>query len=260
MNPVPGVLANDPELSVIVPMYNEGENVARLCEEIAGALRGRADAYQVVLVDDGSSDNTWACILEAQRRDSHVHGLRHARRCGQSAALWTGIQGTSSPLIATLDGDGQNDPASFPQMLEMLGDADMVCGVRVKRQDRWLRKVSAAIARWARGLVLGSALRDVGCGLRVFRREALEGVFGFNGLHRFLPILAAGGGFRVVETPVNHRPRLSGVSKYGVWNRALRGAVDLFAIAWYQRRRFGSVVIAESTSAARVARSTVPRS
>ena len=226
-------------ISVIVPVFNEAENVSPLVREITAALA--RESFELVLVDDGSRDDTWANIQTACQANPRVRGLRLQWNSGQSAALWTGIQATDSPVLATLDGDLQNDPADFPALLAELERCDMVIGVRAKRRDAWLRRVSSRVARAARRAALGVDFQDTGCGLRVFKRTALSGVFGFNGLHRFLPVIAHDGGARVHELPVNHRPRVAGVSKYGVWNRLGRGLVDLFALAWYHKRRYRPV-------------------
>jgi dolichol-phosphate mannosyltransferase len=233
------------DVSIIVPLFNEEENLLPLVQEVAAALERTEWRYELVLVDDASTDETWRKILEAQQLDPHVRGLRHARNCGQSAALWTGIQETSSPVIATMDGDRQNDPADLPKLLTALGDCDFACGVRTKRQDNLRRRLSAKIARHARRLVLRVDFVDTGCGLRAFKRSVLEGVFAFNGLHRFLPVLVHGGGARTRELPVNHRPRVAGVSKYGIMDRLGRGILDLLAMAWYQRRRLRPVSVEE---------------
>ncbi len=225
------------DLCVIVPVYNEEENVIPLAEEILAALSRQSRSFSVLFVDDASRDGTWQKILTMTAKDSRVVGLKHSRNAGQSAALWTGVQNTSTPLIATLDGDRQNDPADLVGMLEQLSEVDFVCGRRAQRQDSWVRKISSSVARNARRWALGVDFVDTGCALRVFRRKVLNGIFGFNGLHRFLPVLVHGGGFTTREVPVHHRPRVAGVSKYGVWNRLGRGILDLFAIAWYQRRR-----------------------
>ena len=234
------------DLSIIVPVFNEADNVLPLAREVAAAMQAQAHAYELVFVDDTSTDATWSKIEEAQRADPRVRGLRHARNSGQSAALWTGIQATSSPLLATLDGDLQNDPADLPRLLAELERVDFVCGARLSRQDHWVRRVSSGIARWMRGRVLQADFRDTGCALRVFKRTALAGVFPFNGLHRFLPILVYGAGAKTLEVPVNHRPRVAGVSKYGVWNRLGRGIYDLIAIRWYQKRRILPVPFSET--------------
>lgn len=236
-------------ISIIVPVFEEADNVQPMAHEVATAFAAVPNDWELVFVDDGSRDATWAKITEAARANPRVRGVRHTRNAGQSAALWTGIQQSNRPLIATLDGDLQNDPADLPRLLQELETCDFACGWRANRQDSWLRKVSSRLARWARSTALNAEFRDTGCALRVFRRAALEGVFGFNGLHRFLPILVAGGGFRVREIPVNHRARVAGVSKYGVWNRLGRGLYDLVAIAWYQRRRFKAVPLERTPSA-----------
>jgi dolichol-phosphate mannosyltransferase len=225
------------DLSIVVPVFNEADNVLPLAREVAVAMSGVARSWELVLVDDCSSDDTWKRIAEANAADPHVRGLRLERNSGQSAAVWTGLTATTSPLLATLDGDLQNDPADLPRLLGELDSCDFVSGWRANRRDTWLRRVSSRVARAARRSVLGVDVADSGCALRVFRRECLDGLFAFNGLHRFLPILVRGGGFRCKEVPVNHRPRVAGVSKYGVWNRLWRGIADLFAIAWFQRRR-----------------------
>ena len=226
------------EISVIVPLYDEADNVAPLAQEVAAAMNSITPHWELVLVDDSSTDESWRRIAEARRAEPRVRGLRHKRNAGQSAAVWTGIQATTSPILCTLDGDLQNDPADLPKMIAELKRVDFVSGMRLDRRDTWVRKVSSRVARWARRRALGVDFRDTGCAIRAFKREALAGVFPFNGLHRFLPVLVHGGGFKTLEVPVNHRPRRAGVSKYGVWNRLWRGLYDLVAISWYQRRRY----------------------
>jgi dolichol-phosphate mannosyltransferase len=235
-------------LAIIVPVFNEQDNVLPMLREVAAALANETRPWELVFVDDGSTDATWARIAEARRQDPRVRGLRHLRNAGQSAAIWTGIQHTATPLLATLDGDLQNDPAELPRLLALLSEVDFVGGDRTaNRRDSWLRRVSSVVARAARRTALGCDFRDTGCALRVFRRAALAGLPGFNGLHRFLPILVAGGGFRTKEVPVNHRPRVAGVSKYGIWNRVWRGIYDLVGVAWFQRRRLKAVAVEELT-------------
>jgi dolichol-phosphate mannosyltransferase len=232
-----------PEISVIAPLYNEVDNVAPLVAQTLAALRAEPRPFEIVLVDDASNDGTWEQIIAANKNDPRVRGLRHGRNAGQSAALWTGFRGTTAPIIMTLDGDLQNDPADLPKLLAGLAEYDVVCGLRAARKDTFVRRVSSRIARAARKTILGVDFRDTGCNLRVFKRSALNGLFPFNGFHRFMPVLAHSAGNRVVEIPVNHRPRIAGVSKYGVWNRLGRGIADLFAIAWYQKRRMPTIEV-----------------
>jgi len=224
------------EIAIVVPVYNEEGNVLALAEEIHSAMEHLPRSYELVFVDDASTDGTWEQISTARGRDERVRGLRHERNAGQSAALWTGITNTQSTILVTLDGDRQNDPADLPRLLESLGKCDFVCGVRAKRHDNWLRRFSAKVARSARRSVLKVDFCDTGCAFRAFKRECLDGIFPFNGVHRFLPVLVHANGVMTTEIDINHRPRVAGQSKYGLWNRLWRGIYDLFAIAWYQKR------------------------
>lgn len=228
-----------------MPVYDEADNIQPLAREVADAMKNVAIDYELVLVDDASKDSTWQRIQELRKSNSRVRGIRHLKNAGQSAALWTGILNTSAPLIATLDGDLQNDPADLPRLIAEIQNVDFVCGVRTKRKDSWVRRVSSKVARKARKAALGVDFADTGCALRVFKRATLDGLFGFNGLHRFLPVLVHGGGFSTKEIPINHRPRVAGVSKYGVLNRLGRGIYDLMAVAWFQRRRVHRQAISE---------------
>lgn len=226
------------ELSVLVPVFNEQDNILPMAREVTAALKAIEITWELVFIDDASTDATWECIAAAGQENPRVRGFRHARNLGQSAAVWTGISKSSGRLLATLDGDLQNDPAEIPRMLPLLDEVDFVCGDRsAARRDAWIRRVSSTVARWFRVRALGHGFRDTGCALRVFKREVLTGLFAFNGLHRFLPILVAGGGWKTREVPVNHRPRVAGWSKYGVWNRLGRGVYDLIGVAWFQQRR-----------------------
>jgi dolichol-phosphate mannosyltransferase len=229
------------DIAIIVPVFDEQDNVLPLAHEVAKAFDKEPRPFELVFVDDASRDGTWERIQEAHRFDPRVRGIRHERNSGQSAALRTGVLATSAPVIATLDGDLQNDPADLPKLLAELSSVDFVCGMRVNRRDNWLRRVSSRIARRARQATLGADFADTGCAVRVFKRSALEGVFPFNGWHRFLPILVHGSGVSTKEVPVSHRPRVAGVSKYGMWNRLWRGIFDLLGVAWYQKRRLRPV-------------------
>lgn len=235
-------------ISIIVPVFDEEENVLPLAEEVAAAFADADHDWELVFVDDCSRDKTWEKINEAGKKDKHVRGFRLEKNSGQSAAVWTGIQGTKLPLIGTLDGDRQNDPADLPSLLKELSDCDFACGWRHNRRDTFVRKISSGIARWFRCRALKSDFKDTGCAVRVFKRECVSAMFGFNGLHRFMPIIVQGAGFKCREVPCNHRPRVAGVSKYGVWNRVWRGIYDLIAISWYQKRRVNPVPFEESKS------------
>jgi len=231
----------DPDISVVVPLRNEGPNVAPLATRIFGAIGADERGMELILVDDGSTDDTWAKISEFQRAEPRLRPLRHPRSCGQSAALWTGFQAARGKIIATLDGDLQNDPADLPRMLNELENSDLVCGVRMGRKDNWLRRVSSRVARSARKFVFGVDFADTGCGLRVFKRSLVDFIPPFNGFHRFLPVLAHGAGAAVKETPVTHHPRVAGQSKYGMWNRLGRGVYDLVGVRWFLKRQIKRV-------------------
>jgi len=233
------------QLSIVVPVYNEEANVLPLFREVREAFANRRLNYELIFVDDGSTDSTWNKIVESHALDPRVRGFRHQKNAGQSAALWTGIIASTAPVIATLDGDLQNDPADLPKLLDALDDCDFVCGVRAKRNDDWLRRVSTKVARKARHWALKVDFRDTGCAVRVFKRTVLKGLFPFNGIHRFLPVLVHSTGAKTKEVPINHRPRIAGVSKYGLHNRLWRGIYDLIAVAWYQKRRIGEIPCVE---------------
>ena len=241
-----------PELSVVAPLRNEGPNVAPLTRQVLDALQDEPRELELILVDDGSTDDTWARILEARNAEARVRGLRHTASRGQSAALWTGFKASRGTIIATLDGDLQNDPAELPAMLKELAACDMVCGVRAKRRDTVVRRASSAIARLARRSALGVDFRDSGCNLRVFKRSVLETLPAFDGLHRFMPILAHGAGAIVKEMPVSHRARVAGRTKYGIWNRLGRGVYDLAMVRWYLKRQIKTMAPADLPAEAEV--------
>jgi dolichol-phosphate mannosyltransferase len=235
-----------PEISVVVPLYNEGANVKPLADRICEAMAKTKQPFEIILVDDGSKDDTWQQILEQARAHPEVQGVRHKRNVGQSAGLWTGFHASRAPVIATLDGDLQNDPADFPEMLSLLGEADMICGVRTKRADNWVRRRSSGVARFCRKAMLGVNFLDTGCNLRVFKRELLDYLPAFDGLHRFMPYFVHNIGRRVKQLPVRHHPRVAGQSKYGVWNRLGRGIRDLIMVRWYLKRQIGEIPVEKS--------------
>jgi dolichol-phosphate mannosyltransferase len=229
-----------PALSVVVPVHNEAGNIVPLIAEIEAALTGRIE-FEVVYVDDGSSDSSAEELRRARRCHSRLKVLRHRAQCGQSAALSTGVAASRAAWIATLDGDGQNDPADILSLVEARdksGDPNlrMIAGVRQKRRDNLLRRLSSRIANAIRRRVLRDATTDTGCGLKLFSREAYLGLPSFDHMHRFLPALIKRGGGAVLEAPVNHRPRQLGVSHYHMLDRVWIGLVDMLGVAWLQRR------------------------
>jgi len=225
-----------PDLSAIVPVYNERESLPELIAELEAALARTNLHYEIILIDDGSTDGSTEWIRNRSRNSPSTIGVIFEKNAGQSAAVTAGLKLARAPIIVTLDADGQNDPADIPALLAKLEGADVVSGVRAQRHDDWKRKVSSRIANGVRRAVLGDTLTDIGCSLKVYRREALEGLPTFVGVHRFLPALCQFRGARLVEVPVRHRPRTKGVSKYGVGNRLWRGIRDLYGVLWLRAR------------------------
>jgi glycosyltransferase involved in cell wall biosynthesis len=254
------------DLSVIAPAHNERDNLPSLVAEIAAALEPTGLAFEIIIVDDGSTDGTQDVLADLCGKYSQLRVVRMTdtppgRGNGQSAAFHAGVRAARGTLLAMLDADLQNDPADIPAMLDMLREkeADMVQGDRSQnRRDTLMRRVSSWVGRTFRRLILGDRIVDTGCSLRVLKRElALRLPMEFRGVHRFIPISARQMGYRVVEMPVNHRPRTAGEAKYGVWNRAIPGLIDCFAIRWMRSRR--RPVSAEEVNAAADRRGDDPR-
>jgi len=229
------------ELSVVVPVHNEEDNVEPLIGEIRAALDGQCD-YEIVYVDDGSSDRTLERLVALSGGLPRLRILHHRRCCGQSTALATGIRASRGGIVATLDGDGQNDPADIPKLYARLTASAgsqglaMVAGYRAKRQDTPWRRFSSKLANAVRAALLGDRTPDTGCGLKVFPRDVFLALPYFDHMHRFLPALVQRAGGGVVSVEVNHRPRLRGLSKYGTWHRLWVGIIDLCGVMWLQRR------------------------
>lgn len=231
---------NEPAVSVVVPVRNEAGNIAPLIGEIARALDGQW-TFEVVYVDDGSSDGTEAELKRLMAQHPFLRRVRHKRSCGQSAAVRTGVVTARGRLVATLDGDGQNDPAFIPQMLRALEAGSpriaLIAGQRVGRKATAFKKLQSRVANTVRGSILRDGTRDAGCGLKAFRRDVFMGLPYFDGLHRFLPALVRRDGFDVAYVDVVDRPRGSGVSNYGMWDRLWVGILDLCGVWWLIRRR-----------------------
>jgi dolichol-phosphate mannosyltransferase len=228
-----------PAVSVIVPVRNEAGNIAPLVAEIAAAMAGRR--FEVVYVNDGSTDGTGAELKRLQAQHPWLRQIRHAQSCGQSAALRTGMMAARAPVIVTLDGDGQNDPAFLPKLVDALNDGapriGLIAGQRVGRKATGFKKLQSRIANVVRGAILRDGTRDSGCGLKAFRRDLGLTLPYFDGLHRFLPALVRREGREVGYVDVIDRPRHSGTSNYGMWDRLWVGILDLGGVWWLIRRR-----------------------
>jgi glycosyltransferase involved in cell wall biosynthesis len=235
--------AREPDLSIVAPVYNELENLDPLVAEIQDALRPAALRLEILLVDDGSTDGSAEKIAELARGGDVVRGLHFKENRGQTAAFDAGFKAARGRWVVTVDADLQNDPADIPRLLDALDEAHAAVGYRARREDNWLRRISSRIANGVRNRLSGDDIIDTGCSLKAFRRECLGDLKLFTGLHRFLPTLLRMEGYRVVQIPVNHRPRHEGQSKYGVWNRVFRAFADLLAVRWMKKRRLGYEVI-----------------
>ncbi len=228
------------QLSVVVPVRNEAENILPLLAEIHVALENRGE-FEVVYVDDGSTDATPQRLAEALVRHPLLRVLTHRESCGQSTALMTGLRAARSEWVATLDGDGQNDPADIPKLLAArdaagLPDLQLVAGYRKKRQDNWLKRISSRVANGVRSRLLGDATPDTGCGLKLILRSACLELPFFDHMHRFLPALVQRNGGSTISVEVNHRPRTRGASNYGLFDRLWVGIVDMLGVMWLKRR------------------------
>ena len=225
-----------PQLSIVIPIYNEIDNITPLLAELRAAVAVTGLSHEIVLVDDGSTDGGAERLRAEAQADPAIVAVLFEHNAGQSAALAAGLLRARGDIVVTLDADLQNDPADLPRVLAALEGADLVSGIRAHRQDSSVRLISSRIANAVRRSVLGDPVTDIGCSFKAYRREVLEGLPHFQGMHRFLPALCVFRGARLVEIPLAHRPRQHGVSKYGVGNRLWRGLYDLIGVRWLKAR------------------------
>lgn len=237
-----------PDISVVIAVKDEVHAIGRLIREITGVM-GAGPDYEIVVVDDGSADGTAQALLELRVREPRLSVLQHRRNYGQSAALRTGVRAAIGTLVVMLDGDGQNDPADIPRLLETYrrlsqgSGVRLVTGRRARRQDTAIKRISSRVANAVRGWILRDGSQDSGCGLKVIDREVFLRLPYFNHMHRFLPALVRREGFEVAAIDVNHRHRATGVSKYGTWDRLTEGVIDLAGVAWLQTRRASPEIV-----------------
>ena len=230
-----------PALSVVVPVHNEVENIEPLIAEIMATLEG-VERYEIIYINDCSRDSTLERLTSLDQKFKVLRVLTHQKRSGQSAAIRTGVKAARGDLIATLDGDGQNDPEDIPKLLkayreQAVADARiLIAGFRARRQDSFIKRLSSKIANGIRSSLLGDATPDTGCGLKIFRRKDFLDLPGFDHMHRFLPALMIRNGGQVISVEVSHRPRERGKSKYGTLNRLWVGITDLIGVMWLKRR------------------------
>lgn len=225
-------MTNSPRVSVVVPLFNEEANMPILQSELRAALGGID--HEIIFVDDGSIDRT----VERIENAANVRVLRFAKNAGQSAAIYAGLQAARGATAVLIDGDLQNDPADIPKLVaEISRGADLVCGYRAQRKDTLVKRLTSRVANFVRSRFTKDGVRDTGCTLKAMRRECIGALVPFKGMHRFIPALIKAAGYRLVEIPVNHRPRRFGRSKYSLGNRALRATIDMFGVRWLLSRR-----------------------
>lgn len=225
-----------PYLSVVIPVYNERDNILPLTEELVGVLENLRRSYEIIFVDDGSTDGSAEQLELVRKRFPSIQIIRFKKNCGQTAAFDAGFRAARGDVIVTMDADMQNDPHDIPALLANIGEYDLVCGWRKHRNDSLIRRLSSIIANGIRNWLSGETIRDVGCSLKAFRREYAQRLKLYTGMHRFFPTLVKLEGGTVKEIPVNHRPRRHGTAKYNIRNRILRSFLDLLAVCWMKRR------------------------
>ena len=224
------------DISVVVPVYNEEENLPVLIPQIAEVLGPLGKTYEMIFVDDGSQDHSRRLLKEMALQYPQIRILGFKKNCGETAAGAAGIKEARGGIVITIDADLQNDPKDIPRMLDYLKEYDMVTGWRQKREDSWVKRITSRIANGIRNSLSGEEIQDSGCTFRAYKRECLQDIKLYKGMHRFIPTLVKMEGYRVIEIPIAHHPRKFGVSKYTTWNRMWRAFVDLLAVKWMKSR------------------------
>jgi glycosyltransferase involved in cell wall biosynthesis len=223
-------------ISVVVPVYNEEKNIPILIPQLVEVLTPLGESYEMIFVDDGSTDQSRKILKGKVSQYPEIRVLGFKKNCGETAAGAAGLKEARGRVVITIDADLQNDPKDIPRMLDFLKEYDMVTGWRQEREDSWVKRVTSKIANRIRNGLSGETIRDSGCTFRAYKRECLENLKLYKGMHRFMPTLVKMEGFRVVEVPIAHHPRQFGVSKYTTWNRMWRAFVDLLAVKWMKSR------------------------
>lgn len=223
--------------SVVIPLKNEEENISDLIAELEPVMNALKAPWELICIDDGSTDKTSEVLISLSNEKKYMKLIFFKKNYGQSSAFQAGFKAAAGEFVITLDGDGQNDPADIPKVLKAIDQYDLVCGIRSKRKDRWDKRIISKIANTVRQTCCQDGIKDSGCSLKVYRKQCLDKIKMYNGMHRFLPALFTIEGFRVGQLPVNHRERKKGISKYNYFNRSFNTLADLLAVRWMNQRQ-----------------------
>lgn len=225
------------ELSIIAPIYNEEDNIQLLYETIITSMKEKIKYFEIILVNDGSTDNSYHILEQIAQLDTRVHLIHFQKNYGQTSAIWAGMKKSTGKYITLLDADLQTDPNDIFILFPYLTEYDFINGNRTNRQDKFIKKVSSKVGNSIRNFITNDSIQDTGCPMKLFKREIIDSLFLFEGMHRFLPTLAKMNGYHVIEVPVSHQERIHGSSKYGISNRAFVGLVDTFVVGWLKKRQ-----------------------
>lgn len=228
--------------SVVIPLKDEEENILPLIDELHPIMEQMREPWELICVDDGSKDGTLPLLMKFSQNNPYLRVLIFDANYGQSSAFDAGFRAAKGEFIITLDGDRQNDPADIPKMVRLAASADLVCGIRAKRKDTWVKKITSTLANAIRGRFLNDGVKDTGCSLKVYRRSCFSKIKLYHGMHRFLPALFLMEGFKIEQVPVNHRERTKGKTKYNFLNRSLNTVFDMFAVRWMRKRRLHYII------------------
>jgi len=223
--------------SVVVPLMNEQDNISELIAELEPVMNSLGKPWELICVDDGSTDNTLAILKDLSKQKKYLKILSFKRNFGQSSAFDAGFKKAKGQFVITLDGDRQNDPADIPKLINMIPENDLVCGRRINRRDPWSKKIISLFANFIRSRACQDGVQDTGCSLKIYRTECLKNIKMYQGMHRFLPALFSIEGYRIKEVPVNHRERIKGKTKYNFFNRSFNTIADMWAVQWMRKRQ-----------------------
>lgn len=223
--------------SVVIPLKNEASNIEDLIQELEPVMKGLGSSWELICIDDGSTDETQTILTDLTKKKNFLRVITFKKNYGQSSAFDAGFKAAQGEFVITLDGDRQNDPHDIPKMLPLIHECDLVCGIRAKRKDSWSKKMTSKLANAVRQWMCEDGVQDTGCSLKIYRRECLDKIKMYHGMHRFLPALFKIEGLRIKEIPVNHRERTRGKSNYNFFNRSFNTIADLLAVRWMKKRQ-----------------------